>query len=120
MARTSINLYRSGNATSARLDKVRVNRFGNVDVDVRPDAAGSLWVIANGKGMSSSDRANPAWFGQPWCLRAGHAYSDLLIVWNDHAGHWVWCPVRNMLLKDYVGALAYSNMHFKRLPTTRT
>jgi hypothetical protein len=105
MGITSVDLFRSGNATSARLDKVRTQGPGR-DVDTRMGMGGNLWVIANGKGISCSSAVDPTWRGQPWKLLMGHTYSNLLIVWSDEPGHWVWQPVQDMLLFEYVDALS--------------
>jgi hypothetical protein len=114
MGITPIDLFRSGNASSARLDQVRVEGF-SADVDTNTDPSGDVWVIANGKGASTSDDAGPDWRGRPWKRAKGHTYSALLRVWNDDPGHWVWQPAHDMLLTDYVDALRLSNLHFVRL-----
>lgn len=114
MGITPVDLFRSGNTTSARLDQIRTTG-ASADVDTITDRAGDVWVIANGKGASTSDAADPGWRGRPWMLPKGHIYSALLLVWNDDPGHWVWQPTHNMLLSDYVDALKLSNLHFIRL-----
>lgn len=114
MGVTARTLFRSGNATSARLDRVRTDGPGR-DVDIQTEPDGSVWVIANGKGMSTSDSLDPRWRGVPWRLAQGHIYSDLLLVWNDEPGHWVWQPAREMLFSEYVAALSLSNREFMRV-----
>jgi hypothetical protein len=111
---TPVDLFRSGNATSARLDQIRTAGT-SADVDTVIDPSGAVWVISNGKGASTSDAADPEWRGRPWMLARGHAYSALLLVWNDEPDHWVWQPTHDMLLSDYVDALRHSNLHFVRL-----
>jgi hypothetical protein len=91
MGATSVDLFRSGNATSARLAHVRI-KIADPDVDIDIDASGDVWVLANGKGVSTWDSADPGWSGKPWRLPAGSAYSDQLVVWCDSPGHWVWEP----------------------------
>jgi hypothetical protein len=113
MGATSIDLFRSGNASSARLDRVRTGPNGDVDTFV--DAMGDVWVRSNGRGMSSADSPEPSWRGAIWKLPQGHIYSELLIVWEDLPGHWVWQPVRDMLLSNYEDALAQSNARFEKL-----
>jgi hypothetical protein len=114
MGTTPVDLFHSGNATSARLDQIRT-AGSSADVDTITDAAGGVWVIANGKGASTSDAADPDWRGRPWKLAKGHSYSALLLVWNDDPGHWVWQPTHDTILTDYVDALGRSNLHFVRL-----
>jgi len=113
MGTTPIELFRSGNSRSARLDSVRINGV-NPDVDVRTDHVGAVWVVANGKGVSTWDTPDLAW-GKTWRLPVGSAYSNTLLVWNDDPGHWVWEPVHDMLLSDYQAALANANVKFLRV-----
>jgi hypothetical protein len=113
MEATPLDLFRSGNATSARLDKVRTEG-PNRDVDTQVDHDGRVWVIANGKGMSTSEAPDSDWRGVPWRLPKGHLYTTRLLVWNDMPGHWVWQPAKDMLLSEYVSALSGSNGQFVR------
>jgi len=39
-------------------------------------------------------------------------YPAELDVFQDHGNHWVWVPVRDMPLSDYVAALATLNPSF--------
>jgi hypothetical protein len=115
MGVTTIDLYRSGNAGSARLDRVRVQP-GNSDVDLFLDpATGEMWVLAaNGEGVSTWDAVDPTWRGKPWRLPMGSVYPDSLRVWsNGVPGHWAWAPARTMLLSEYVAALATVTPLFK-------
>lgn len=114
MGSTPIELFRSGNSSSARLDNVRINA-ARPDVDTFADAAGQVWVRANGKGISTWDAVDPGWSGRPWCLAAGSPVSDHLRIWQDAPGHWVWEPVANMPLVHYVADLASANAHFVRV-----
>ena len=107
MGVTSVDLYRSGNSTNARLDKIRPN-----DIETYADTAGQIWVRANGKGVSTASSVDPTWSGKPWKLQQGHTYSSLLIVWEDIPGHWSWAPAHDMLKSDYEATLAQSNGHF--------
>ena len=110
MATTALDLFRNGNASGARLDHVRPGR----DVDVWPDTTGQVWVRANGKGVSTWDAPDPNW-SQPWRLPAGAAYSNDLMLWNDMPGHWLFVPARDILLSDYVAALAAVNAQFVKV-----
>jgi hypothetical protein len=47
-----------------------------------------------------------------WTLRANSQYSSLLVVRNDHGKHWVWEPVTDMPLADYLAALQDLNKRF--------
>ena len=48
-------------------------------------------------------------------MPAGVAYSGDLTLWNDMPGHWVFVPVRDILLSDYVAALAAVNAQFVKV-----
>ena len=115
MGVTAVDLYRSGNASSPRLHKVRTTG-PNADVDIFLDpVTGEEWVSANGKGMSTWDAADPTWSGKPWRLPAGSPYPNSLKVWNDDPGHWVWEPSANMKLSDYVAALEAASQGFAQI-----
>jgi hypothetical protein len=114
MKQTPVELFRSGNKSGARLDKVRTQGAGR-DVDTRIDGTGDIWVIANGKGVSTWDALDSRWTGTPWRLPAGTTYSDLLLVWNDVSGHWVWEPVGDMRLSEYEDILACASVQFVRV-----
>jgi hypothetical protein len=88
MGITTLDLFRSGNAGGARLERVRTNGI-NADVDTYVDPnSGQLWVKADGQGSSTFDAVDPTWRGKPWRLPAGENYpAALLLVWNDEPGH---------------------------------
>ncbi len=49
-------------------------------------------------------------------LPAGTADDDaVFFLNNDYAGHWSWEPAQNLLLADYVAALAAINQDFIRV-----
>ena len=82
-----MDLFRSGNATSACLDKVRVTPHPDPDVDIQVDGLGRSWVEANGEGVSSFEAIQPHW-SKPWRLPAGSYYSTCLELVSDVPGHW--------------------------------
>lgn len=112
MGTTSVDLYRSGNAISANLDKVRQPK----DVDIGIDHQGNLLALAiNGKGVSTWDQANPRW-RVAWHLPAGSYYDDqLLLVWEDNPGHWMWAPAADMIFGDYIATLRQVNGLFVKV-----
>lgn len=106
MARTSVDLFRMGNATSARLDHVR-------PIDVHQFLSnGVIWVKAGTGGVSTFDRIASV-PGRWWKLSAGYDYGGLLLVWNDHGHHWAWEPAVDMTLSQYTGLLATANLAFR-------
>jgi hypothetical protein len=114
MGVTPVDLYRNGNASSARLDHVRTGG-GNPDIETYTIANGAVWVKANGKGVSTFDAPDARWSGKIWKVLKGHVYSNLLIVWNDDPGHWVWSPNQDMPLTAYESELRLSNAQFVKL-----
>lgn len=110
MAATALDLFRSGNASGARLDHVRTGR----DVDVWADTAGQIWVSANGKGISVWEAPDPAW-AKVWRLPAGATIPAELMLWTDVPGHWVLQPSRDMLLTTYEDSLRTVNGQFVRV-----
>jgi hypothetical protein len=114
MGSTPIDLFRSGNSSSALLEKVRIVP-PNDDVDTFTDAANAVWVKANGRGVSTSAAPDPAWRGKLWRLPVGSTYPDALRLWEDEPRHWVWEPVTDMPLANYEAALASVNPHFVKI-----
>ena len=90
MGRTTVQLYRKGNATSARLDHVRPQDIAQFDV------GGIAWVRAGTGGIST----------------AGFDYGELLIVWNDADAHWSWEPRTDMTLSHFRALLSLANQAF--------
>jgi hypothetical protein len=114
MGVTHIELFRSGNSTHARLTNVRTSG-ALPDVDTFVDAAGTVWVLANGKGVSSSAAIDPTWTGRHWRLPAYSAFPDALRLWEDDPGHFVWEPTVPMPLMNYVSLLAIVNSLFVKI-----
>lgn len=115
MGVTQFDLYRSGNASSARLPAVRIGG-SDPDVDVYVDpTTGVEWVRANGKGSSTSDVIDPGWTGRIWRLPPGSVYPDTLELWEDDPGHWLWAPKHDMPLAEYIAALGVVNALFVRV-----
>lgn len=107
---TQLDLYRAGNATSARFDRVRPQ-----DVVIWRTGTGD-WVVARSGGVSTFDR--PQGLSGPWYrLPRGAAYDDATFhLSNPHPGRWKWEPARDMPLADYIAALAALNQTFVRMP----
>src|SRR5260370_16116620 len=99
MGVTTIELLRSGNAGSSRLDRVRT-QAGNSDVDTFVDpGTGEIWVLtATGEGVSTWAAPDPKWRGKAWRLPAGSMYPDNLRLWSDAPDHWIWAPAVHMRL----------------------
>lgn len=106
MGLTAVDLYRKGNATSARLDHVRPKDIYHFDVH------SVQWVRAGTGGISTYDAPSPDQ-GRWWRLAAGYDYGPLLMVWNDDGNHWSWEPLADMPLSDYRALLDLANRVFR-------
>jgi hypothetical protein len=117
MARTQIDLYRSGSSTSANLHKPRLpGRHPRPEIETFPDpASGDEWVKANTGGPSVSEAIDPDWSGRPHKLLAGAEIPDELILTPEGPSHWLLEPSRDMPFADYVNALETVNGRFGKV-----
>jgi hypothetical protein len=106
---TSVDLFRTGNTTSARMENVRTGVPPQTAVDVQTVAEGGIvFVLPNTGGISTLTSASA--LGAPvWKIPKGTTYPDTLKVWNDKTGHWQWAPASKMKMADYQAALATIN-----------
>jgi hypothetical protein len=95
--KTPVDLYRMGNAISARLENIRTK-----DIDIYEDSGGD-WVSANSGGISTFSICGSGknW----WKLDQGCEIPNELRVVNDYGNHWLWEPNYSMPLVDYQRAL---------------
>ncbi len=110
MVGTPCDLYRAGNATSARFDHVRVKDVTIIITN------GDHWVYAGSGGISTFER--PLGLAGPWHrLPQGTLYDDAIFYLRKtpYSGRWEWEPAQNMLLSAYVSALARLNQEFIRV-----
>lgn len=108
---TPLDLYRASNRTGGpRFDYFRP---GEIVVQVRN---GVDWVLGPLQGGASTKEA-PIGLGGTWYrLPKGTRYDGALLrVWNDYDDHWSWEPAQDMLLAEYVAALAALNGEFIRV-----
>jgi hypothetical protein len=114
MGVTTLDLYRSGNASGAQLDKVRLSPPAlDPDIDHVTDSHGNVVVKSGDGGISSSETISALWTGKPWWLPVGAIYPDELELYPDGDGHWLWRPANDMALARYVHALQVVNRQFK-------
>jgi hypothetical protein len=97
MRKTSIDLYRMGNAISPRLNNVRPQDVESFEKN------GEIWVVENSGGISTfaTQGAGKNW----WKLDQGTNIPDALSLVNDYGNHWAWEPACTMKLDDYKAAL---------------
>lgn len=109
MAKTPINLYRQGNASSPRMDNVRPNR----DIAVY-EVGEEAWVNATlGGGISTfaTLKSGKNW----WKLSLGTDIPAQLELVNDRNEHWLWKPRYNMPLEEYKAALRLIAASFEKV-----
>lgn len=108
MPQIMTDLYRMGNASSPRMEKIRVGK----DIDVF-EVDGVLWVAAGSGGVSTFSHQHPGknW----WKLPRGATYSNRLYVGNDHRDHFSWEPSADMPLSEYVALLLEMNLQFAKV-----
>ncbi|XZN93159.1 MAG: hypothetical protein ACM65M_10185 [Microcoleus sp.] len=109
MAKTPLNLYRQGNANSARMDNVRPNK----DVATYEEN-GQVWVEATlGGGISTfaTQRSGKNW----WKLDEGTDIPGELNLVNDHNDHWLWKPSYTMPIDEYKEALRLIGASFNKV-----
>jgi hypothetical protein len=106
---TTVDLYRTGNTTSARMENVRTGIAPQTSVDVSTvTEAGVVYVLPNTGGISTLTSANGLG-ATVWKIPKGTVYPNTLKVWNDKTGHWQWAPAAKMKMSDYQAALATIN-----------
>jgi hypothetical protein len=110
MGVTTVDLYRSGNASGPCMHKVRLAPLP--DVDHYTDVHGHVWVKAGTGGISTFETPAPNWRGKAWRLRAGATHPASLRVWSDSPGHWLWEPANDMRLSDFCRDLESMNALF--------
>lgn len=110
MRQTPVDLYRAGNASSAKLDVLRPFEIETYQNN------GTIWVRAHTGGSSTFENPDPLFGGKWWRLAAGATYDDqLLLVFRDQGNHWLWEPAQDMPRSDYISALHDINGLFVRI-----
>ena len=108
MGTTTISLYRMGNSSGPKMDAVRI-KLPDPDIDCFTDTSGTVWVKAGTGCVSSWETPKTGLRGKSWRIPAGTPYSDRLRVWTDEPGHWLWEPVQDMRLAEFLDDLAEIN-----------
>ena len=95
---TPVALYRSGNATTPKMDNVRA-----ADITQYTGADRTPWVKAGTGGLSTFSA--PSNTKNEWSLPAGSFIPDGIVVTNDHDNHYLFAPTRDMPLSTFVSLL---------------
>lgn len=88
MAKTAIDLYRKGNASSPRMDNVRAQDVDTYEKD------GQTWVKADSGGISTFATLGPG--KNRWKLNQDTEIPRELRLVNENANHWLFEPSYNM------------------------
>ena len=97
MAKTPIDLYRKGNASSPRIDNVRAQDIDTYEQD------GQTWVKADSGGISTLATLGSG--KNRWKLNQGTEIPRELNLVNENANHWLFEPSYNMPMELYQKAL---------------
>ncbi|MBW4533742.1 MAG: hypothetical protein KME09_07365 [Pleurocapsa minor HA4230-MV1] len=113
MAKTSVALYRRGNANSPRMDNVRL------DKDIATyQKHGAIWVKETTGSLESGGISTFSVQGRGknwWKIDAGiEIHPDLELI-NDRGNHWLWKPSKTMPLIRYIEALQIVNQSFYKV-----
>jgi hypothetical protein len=104
-------LYRLGNATSARLERIRPDE---VVTEMR---GGIAWVLGRSGGASTFDAPSGLRGKHWWRLPALTEFDDSRVyLWNDFGNHWSWEPAMDMPLADYLAELSALGGKFTPTP----
>jgi hypothetical protein len=105
MGVTPVDLYRAGNSTGPRMDRVRPTDI------VVIQQHGVDWVNPQQGGVSTREAIY--WPSRHWWrILQGTSFTDFLVLRKDHGDHWLWEPARGMEFAEYVRLLATLNKEF--------
>ena len=121
-----VDLFRMGNASGPRLDKVRLGKDVGSTEEILPSGKTVTMVGPDG-GMSTFDAKNPTLTGVWWRIPAGVKLPDTIRVTKDHGvwnaaarlriTHYSFRPARKMTLAEYVEGLREIAAQAVREPT---
>ncbi len=114
MAKTPVDLYRKGNASSPRMDHVRINKDiatyeSNKEFWVRETLAGG--ESPGGISTFSTQGRGKNW----WKLDADTEIPLELELINDRGNHWLWKPSKTMPIQKYKMALRLISQSFYKV-----
>jgi hypothetical protein len=102
---TPVDLFRSGNTTSPRMDNVRVQDITQVTLD------GVVYVKPATGGISTSTTA-ASLSPTVWKIPKGTSFPDTIRLNNDKPGHYAWEPASQMKLTDFTSLMSALNSKF--------
>jgi hypothetical protein len=102
---TPVDLYRSGNTTSPRMDNVRVQDITQITVN------NVVYVKSASGGISTSTTATNL-SPTVWKIPKGTSFPDTIKLNNDSPGHYAWEPAGQMKLVDFTSLMSSLNAKF--------
>jgi hypothetical protein len=102
---TPVDLYRSGNTTSPRMDNVRTQDITQVTI------SGVVYVKADSGGISTSTYASGL-SPTVWKIPKGTVFPDTIKLNNDKPGHYQWEPASQMTLSAFTSLMTALNAKF--------
>jgi hypothetical protein len=114
---TTVDLYRGGNATNARMDNVRTGPPAHTVSDVQTVTEGGVVYVLPGNGGLSTNALLSNVSAPAWKLPKGSVYPDTLVLVDDKSNnHWSWRPATKMTLDSFKSILAIFNSKFTKMP----
>lgn len=110
----TVDLYRGGNASTPRMDNVRVN-----DVTIYQGKDGTEWVKSikspanQAQGISTFSVSQK--IKNEWKIAKNESYPSGLVVIRTHGNHYVWAPAYDMPKTEYVKLLKSVETKFKKV-----
>jgi hypothetical protein len=110
---TTIDLFRSGNTITPKMDNVRTPTTNPTNFDIQTTTIGGVEYVTTGNGgISTFDLASKC-SPTVWKLPKGSTYPSTLTLVDDKSGnHWSWRPTSQMTLAAFQSALASLNASF--------
>ncbi len=110
---TQEDLYRFGNATSSRINRIRVGEINTTEQN------GITMIVANDKGVSLFNeegmRRSPL-TGWVWEIKSRTAIPQgLRLVQKGSKGHHMLVPVKTMPLSQYISLLEQMAIHCQKV-----
>lgn len=105
---TRLDLYRWGNASSAKLENIRPDEIGTFNRN------GQTWVVHDSGGISTFS-GSQAGKKNVWRLPSGTSFSSRLHIVNDKGDHWLIEPAVDMSMDEYLGLLRELQKRFEKI-----
>jgi hypothetical protein len=109
---TPVDLYRSGNTTSPRMDNVRVQDITQVTIN-------NVVYVKSASGGISTSTTTTNLSTTVWKIPKGTSFPDTIKLNNDSPGHYAWEPAAQMKLADFTSLMTGLNAKFVKNEVTK-